>query len=223
MKMHHIFLLVFGLLFAVSVSACTDNPADDNISATVESPKTEPVEVQSGEYESVKTKPSKVVPVETASIEIESAEIETIELESAGVWCYLPRPRDASYDYLKLIGNSEFISISDVGDWTGTFTGTSEDYGMQISHFTDRIMYIGVVSFDAVEVDGKSGGLEMYVSGKKPDLNSDWRGSWVITLGRGELANLQGHGSWWGPGWYYNYSECAANEYSVEELVFESD
>jgi hypothetical protein len=77
--------------------------------------------------------------------------------------------------------------------------------------------------FDSVDVDGTSGGLEMYVAGGRLDRVSDWEGSWEITSGTGALEDLQGHGTWWGPGWQGNYSDCGMLNYSVEELDFESD
>lgn len=148
-------------------------------------------------------------------------EMKLDELEPAGEFCYLPRPRNPSTDYVRLLGNSELFTQSDVGNWTGTFTGTSEDYGMEIHHFTNRDIFIGIASFEDIEIDGKSGGLEMYLMGEKPNLDSDWLGTWVITLGTGELADIQGHGSFWGPGWHYSYSKCGELEYSVDELILE--
>jgi ABC-type Fe3+-hydroxamate transport system substrate-binding protein len=142
------------------------------------------------------------------------------EVESDGVWCYLPRPRDPSTDFLKVAGNNYYQAASDVGEWTGVFTGTSEDYGVTIEHRSGRIIYIGTVLFDTIEVEGSSGGLELYATGVRPDRVSDWTGTWVVTSGTGELESLQGHGTFWGPGWQGNYSDCGVLEYSVEELGF---
>jgi hypothetical protein len=140
------------------------------------------------------------------------------EVVADGVFCYLPRPRDASSDFLKVADHNYYSAESDVGEWTGVFTGTSEDYGMTISHSEGRVIFIGTVLFDTVDVDGTSGGLEMYLTGEKPDKVSDWEGSWLITSGTGALEDIQGHGSWWGPGWQGNFSDCGVLNYSVEDL-----
>ncbi len=145
------------------------------------------------------------------------------EVAADGVFCYLPRPRDASSDFLKVAGHNYYTAESDVGEWTGVFTGTSEDYGMAISHSEGRMIFIDTVLFDTVDVEGTSGGLEMYLTGEKPDRVSDWEGSWVITSGSGALQDLQGHGTWWGPGWQGNYSDCGVLDYSAEELDFDAD
>ncbi len=55
------------------------------------------------------------------------------------------------------------------------------------------------VSFEG-EVNGKSGTLKMYAAGSRPDVFTDWSGSWKILSGTGDLSDLRGRGPWWGPG-----------------------
>lgn len=145
------------------------------------------------------------------------------ETEADGTLCYLPRPRDSVSDFLKVAGHNEYMTASDVGDWTGTFTGTSDDYAMEILHSSGRMIFVSTDVFDTVDVDGTTGGLEMFFSGERPDRVSDWKGRWVITSGTGALEDLQGHGTWWGLGWQGNYSDCGVLYYSVEELDYKSD
>ena len=108
------------------------------------------------------------------------------ETVSDGVWCYLPHPRDYSSDFRKGDRNNEFLTASYVSEWTGEFSGTSEDYGMMIVHESGREIYIGEILFETIEIDGSSGSLELYAMGEVPDRVSDWEGTWVIVDGTGE-------------------------------------
>ena len=83
---------------------------------------------------------------------------------------------------------------------------------------TGRGLFIAVVTFNSVDVGGKSGGLEMYVIGDRPDKKTDWEGTWVITDGTGELADLKGEGDWWGPGYQDYPEECGVIYYSAGNL-----
>jgi len=126
---------------------------------------------------------------------------------------------------MKVADNNKYAAIRSSGEWTGVFTGTSEEYWLEIFNLrsTGRVISIGTILFDTIEIDGASGSLELYAIGGKPDRVADGKGTWVITEGTGELENLQGHGTYWGQGWQGNYSECGEIDYSVEELVFKSD
>ena len=113
------------------------------------------------------------------------------------VWCYLP----TELEVIKTVGGNTFYHIVDEGAWTGIFTGTSVDSGTTMFHPNGNGNYDGWVSFASVEVAGKSGGLEMRVTGSIPKGDAGWFGYWVILNGTGELAGLHGQGTWWGPGW----------------------
>lgn len=103
--------------------------------------------------------------------------------------------------------------------------GASEDFGLVLEHSSGRALFIGTVSFAAVDVDGTSGGLEMYITGERQNDVSDieWEGSWVITSGTGALEDLRGQGTLWGIGWQGNYSGCGVIYYAVDELGFEPE
>jgi hypothetical protein len=58
----------------------------------------------------------------------------------------------------------------------------------------------------------------MDVKGDRPNLDSDWRGTWVITSGTGDLEGLQGKGIWWGPGWQGDPTECGVIYYSTVDI-----
>jgi hypothetical protein len=91
--------------------------------------------------------------------------------------------------------------LTEDGRWSGTFNGESFEDGTLIIHCTGGFSFFATVTFDDVQVNGKSGRLFMHVEGTKPDPFADWCGSWSVVDGTGELVNLRGHGDWWGPGY----------------------
>jgi len=139
-------------------------------------------------------------------------------LPARGVWCYMPdlgtateipnpyKPPDKS-----------FLSVAYDSVWTGTFAGSSKDTGLLVAHgvwpAAEPMSLVGTVWFEAAEVDGASGGLEMDAIGDRPDTTSEWRGTWVITGGTGDLEGIQGRGTWWGPGWLGDPEACGVIYY----------
>jgi hypothetical protein len=138
--------------------------------------------------------------------------------DADGVWCYLPRQGEV--EAIKVLHRKSFRVIVDDGDWTGTFTGSSEDYGTSLMHASGRGLFIGAAHFASVEVDGKTGGLHMDYIGERTDAMAGWQGKWTIIEGTGELEAIRGHGTWWGRGWAGDWEECGVIYYSVEELAF---
>jgi hypothetical protein len=151
-----------------------------------------------------------------------------------GVWCYMPlfeRIKPITFDPYEGDPSKQYLQVPYVSEWSGTFNGSSTDYGLIIGRVLDPdaasvpMSFVDAASFASVEVGGKVGGLEMDVIGYRPDEASDWRGTWVITNGTDELEGLQGHGTFWGPGWLApdgGADECPAGMgvvyYSVEEM-----
>ncbi len=89
--------------------------------------------------------------------------------------------------------------------WTGFLSGKSADTGLLVAHLMDSVpvpmLFVGTSSFESATVGGASGGLELDAMGAKPDLTSDWWGTWAISSGTGDLEGLRAHGTFWGPGW----------------------
>ncbi len=144
-----------------------------------------------------------------------------------GIWCYSPRVTDIRpilLDVNYTPREKMFLSATYDSVWSGTFTGHSKDTGLVVSHIPRGMpppipmSFVGTVWFDSANIGGKSGGLEMDVLGDRADPTSDWRGTWVITGGTDDLADLRGNGDWWGPGWQEDPNECGVIYYSVEEL-----
>ena len=111
-----------------------------------------------------------------------------------GLWQYQPFILEA-----KEAGCNTFLTTFENGLWTGTFEGTSTEDGKVVIHCNGAWSFNAIVSFEG-SVAGKSGTLKMSVVGKRPDAFSEWEGKSVILSGTGELAQLRGQGTWWGPG-----------------------
>jgi hypothetical protein len=112
-----------------------------------------------------------------------------------GLWKYTPYTKSERLDDCNKI-----LTTFEDGVWSGTFDGLSTEDGKVIVHCSGWWSFFAIVTFEEVTVEGKSGGLFMSVRGSRPDATSDWCGFWVIVDGTGELEDLSGHGSWWGPG-----------------------
>ena len=114
--------------------------------------------------------------------------------KAEGLWQYQPFILG-----VKEAGCNTFLTIFENGLWTGTFEGTSIDYGKVVIHCNGAWSFNAIVLFEG-SVAGKSGTLRMSVVGGRPDALSDWEGKSVILSGTGELANLRGQGTFWGSG-----------------------
>jgi len=115
--------------------------------------------------------------------------------EAGGVFHYIAFPTEDP----KVAGCNTFVPSYDDGIWEGTFEGSSADYGMVVLHCNGKVSFIGTISFIG-EVDGRSGTLEISENGQCCDEQGHWQGNWAIVSGTGELANLRGQGTWFGPG-----------------------
>ena len=145
--------------------------------------------------------------------------------DADGVWCYTPdifKLQEVSFDPYAGDPETQFLAVPYFSDWSGTFAGTSIDYGLLVAHSFEPFLFVGTVSFVG-EVDGVTGGLEMDVMGDRPDLTSDWVGTWKITKGTGDLENFQGHGTFWGPGWQGDLEECGVIYYAVTDMEDNDD
>jgi len=151
-----------------------------------------------------------------------SAFADSEEDDADGIWCYTP----TGLWPIEILGYAPpgkfFLSAAYESVWTGTFTGESKDGGLIVSHGTEfpgvPMLFIGTSSFEDVVVGGVSGDLEMDTIGDRPDATSDWRGTWVITSGTGDLEGFRAHGTFWGPGWLGDPEECGVIYYSVDEF-----
>jgi len=134
-----------------------------------------------------------------------------------GLWQYIP-----SVTSSRIADGNTFLDTTEVGQWTGTFSGVSTEIGKVVRHSSGFASFKGAVSFVG-NVGNKSGTFEMLAVGSKPDPSSEWEGMWVIISGTGDLATLHGQGTWWGPG----YSSANPTEwgdiYYSGEIHFEPE
>jgi hypothetical protein len=149
-----------------------------------------------------------------------------------GIWCYMPDltklqpavfynsyPDDPITDYGQ--PGKWLAKIPYTAEWSGTLTGQSKEYGIGIFHDVGPMVFLDTILFDEVEVEGRTGGLSMDAFGNRKEVGADWKGTWVITAGTGELENIKGHGTFWGPGWLEDPNECGVIYYKVKELEFD--
>ena len=190
------------------------------------------------EYAGDGTAPSNYsLDVSGAAVSSEAVTDEGLPATADGIWCYTPdlanlKPLDiGAYPEGKL-----FLSATYKGEWTGVFHGgdspddvaLSQDTGLLVAHEVPApvnfapMLFVGTVSFADVQVGGASGGLELDVgsdiNAASPAEATEWRGSWIITSGTGDLSNLRGQGTWWGPGWLGDPNECGVIYYSVDAM-----
>lgn len=138
-----------------------------------------------------------------------------------GVWYFKPilsTMQPVKFDPYSGEPNKAFLALSYDSKWTGTFAGESIDYGMAITHGENVMAFVDAIWFDSVQVGDASGSLGLDVIGDRPEVGVDWRGTWVISGGSGDLKDLRGHGTFWGPGWLGDPEEYGIVYYSVEEL-----
>jgi hypothetical protein len=114
--------------------------------------------------------------------------------EVGGLWQYTPY-----FVSVRMADGNTFLETFEEAIWTGDFDGESTEDGQVVIRASGSWSYKGIVSFEGT-VDGRSGTMEMFVAGRRPDGFSDWQGRFVILSGTGELASLRGQGTWWGPG-----------------------
>ena len=103
---------------------------------------------------------------------------------------------------VKWPGNNIMFEHSGVGEWTGDISGNTFGVHRWVKHANGITNVHVELTFSSVTVMGepKSGTLSMLFLGKITGLGIG-EGTWRITGGTGELANLHGRGTW-EPGQY---------------------
>ena len=126
---------------------------------------------------------------------------ETILVEGTWSWRTPSMPSPPGYfNVIKVTDDGNvFISADADEKFTGTFDGTAYDVFTMVIHPEGFITGRGRTLFSGT-VEGRSGTLVIqWVGNTKNDL-AYWWFMWVILSGTGELANLRGQGTCWGPG-----------------------
>jgi hypothetical protein len=114
----------------------------------------------------------------------------------SGDWFYTPY----MVEITKVVGGNTFKYGEENGIWGGNFDGTSTDSFNVIVHPSGFVTCQGEINFEGT-VNGEIGTMVILFIGKKDLSTGLWSGKWVIIGGTDDLANLNGHGTWEGPGW----------------------
>ena len=131
---------------------------------------------------------------------------------ASGDWTYVP----TVIEIVKVAGQNTFIYGEDVGEWHGTFEGTSTEQFILVNHARAGFNnYAGVIQFTGTVADSdgtlRSGTMVIHTHGRQdpgtlePSPNL-WEGSWVIVSGTGDLADLHGRGTFTGPSLDLDYA-----------------
>lgn len=137
--------------------------------------------------------------------------------QAEGLWQYQPFILSSQE-----IGCKTILTTFENGLWTGTFTGTSTENGKVVIRCSGEVTFKALVTFQG-SVAGRSGTMWMKVVGSKPDARGEWQGSFVILKGTGDLANLRGQGTWWGPGYNPEFPDEWGDIYYAGNIHFEPD
>jgi len=93
-----------------------------------------------------------------------------------------------------------FIEAVEYEDWVGSFEGTAVSFFRVVwFNFPSGPLNVWLRGDFEGTAMGRSGTMVIQLVGWRY-LPGEWAGQWVILSGTGELANLHGQGTWWGPG-----------------------
>ena len=103
------------------------------------------------------------------------------------------------FDVEKVANGNVFYHADDDAKLNGTFVGTGIDEFTMTFHPNGFYTGSGRTEFTGT-VMGKSGTLVIMWVGNTKNDDGWWWFKWVIISGTGELADLRGQGTCWGPG-----------------------
>ena len=118
-------------------------------------------------------------------------------ISASGTWSWITP--STYFDVSKVANGKTFISADADEVFTGTFDGTAYDVFTMTIHSKGFITGRGRTLFTGI-VLGKSGTLRIQWVGNTKNDEGMWWFVWIILSGTGELANLHGQGTCWGPG-----------------------
>jgi hypothetical protein len=116
--------------------------------------------------------------------------------EAVGVWSYLPQ----ALDIYKVVGGNQFMTFSELGMWTGTFSGAAYESGSGMIHSNGTWTFKLTAWLDEATVNGETGSLEIRAMGSRAAGEENWTGTWHIEGGSLHDDGLRGQGTFDGPG-----------------------
>ena len=134
-------------------------------------------------------------------------------------------PVSGSFDYTPQIftqfkaGDSQFFDASEDEVWTGDIVGTAvSPFRMVIT--PDGVWDAWLYTEFKGTVLGKYAGTMTVVSRyKRLAPKAHWAGEWMILSGTGDLKNVQGHGTAWGPGFDPEHPEAGPDIFFAGQVV----
>ncbi len=135
-------------------------------------------------------------------------------------------PVSGSFDYTPEIftqislGDSNFFDASEDEVWRGDIEGTAvSPFRMVIAPdgVWDAWLYTELEGTVLGEYEGTMVILARY---NRPAPDMHWSGEWIILSGTGELENVHGHGTAWGPGFDAENPEASPDIFYSGRVVF---
>jgi urocanate hydratase len=117
-----------------------------------------------------------------------------------------PIPVSGSFDYTweelaaVVAGDTYVADYSEDETWLGDFEGTAVSPFLFVQRPSGSIEAWIYTEFEGTVLGEYEGTFVMMAVYKAPSDSTEWHGEWVILSGTGDLANLRGFGTAWGPG-----------------------
>ncbi len=136
-----------------------------------------------------------------------------------------PIPVSGSFDYTPEVfsripsGGSAFVDASEDEVWTGDIEGTAvAPFRMVVTPDGAFDAWL-VAEFEGTVLGEYEGTMRVLSRYQRPAASAHWTGEWIILSGTGELENVHGHGTAWGPGFNRDDPEAGPDIFYSGEVV----
>lgn len=138
-------------------------------------------------------------------------------------------PVSGSFDYTPEIfaqvpaSGSMFFDASEDEVWVGDIAGTA------VSPFRMVVTPDGVwdawlyTEFAGTVLGEHEGTMVILARYQRPAPDAHWSGEWIILSGTGDLENVQGHGTSWGPGFNADDPEAGPDIFYSGQVVLAAE
>ena len=140
-----------------------------------------------------------------------------------------PVPVSGGFDYTPEVfarvpgGGGMFVDASEDEVWSGDIEGTAvAPFRVVVSPDGSFQAWL-LAEFEGTVLGEYSGTMVMSSKYTKPNATAEWTGEWIILSGTGDLENVHGHGSAWGPGFNPKDPEAGPDIFYSGEVFFPSE
>lgn len=140
-----------------------------------------------------------------------------------------PIPVSGTFDYTPEVfarvpgGGGVFVDASEAEVWTGDIEGTAAA-PFRVVVGPDGSFEAWILAEFEGTVLGEYGGTMVMASRyTRPAATAHWTGEWIILSGTGDLENVHGHGSAWGPGFNREDPEAGPDIFYSGEVIFPAE